>query len=90
MCSYVFVGKRWVSYVFRYVFPMCFRKRWVSYVLCYVFLCVPLDQDSEVAFSVGFHDQSNFNRMFRRMAGMSPMQFRRTMPQRTPGEHWRC
>ena len=33
----------------------------------------------DVALSVGFQDQSNFNRMFRRMGGMSPKQFRKAM-----------
>jgi AraC-like DNA-binding protein len=33
----------------------------------------------EVANSIGISDQSNFNRMFRRMSGMTPMQFRKTM-----------
>ena len=32
---------------------------------------------SEVAWCVGFDDQSNFGRMFRRNAGVSPLQFRR-------------
>ncbi|MEH6636600.1 MAG: helix-turn-helix domain-containing protein [Halioglobus sp.] len=36
-------------------------------------------QIGEVALSVGFQDQSNFNRMFRRMGGTSPKQFRKAM-----------
>jgi len=36
-------------------------------------------QIGEIALSVGFEDQSNFNRMFRRMGGMSPKQFRKAM-----------
>ena len=33
----------------------------------------------DVALSVGFQGQANFTRMFRRMGGMSPMQFRKAM-----------
>jgi len=36
-------------------------------------------QIGEIALSVGFEDQSNFNRMFRRMGGMTPKQFRKAM-----------
>jgi len=33
----------------------------------------------DIALLVGFQDQGNFNRMFRRMGGMSPKQFRKAM-----------
>ena len=33
----------------------------------------------DIALLVGFQDQGNFNRMFRRMSGMSPKQFRMAM-----------
>ena len=36
-------------------------------------------QIGEIALSVGFQDQSNFNRMFRRMSGISAKQFRNAM-----------
>jgi AraC-like DNA-binding protein len=39
----------------------------------------PDQQIGEAALSVGFQDHSNFNRMFRRMSGMTPMQFRKAM-----------
>jgi AraC-like DNA-binding protein len=39
----------------------------------------PDQQIGEAALSVGFQDHSNFNRMFRRMGGVSPKQFRREM-----------
>jgi AraC-like DNA-binding protein len=42
-------------------------------------------QIGEVALSTGFSDQSNFNRMFRRMGGMSPKQFRKAMLHRSSG-----
>jgi AraC-like DNA-binding protein len=37
----------------------------------------------EVALSVGFYDQANFSRMFRRMAGLSLRQYRRIVHDRT-------
>ena len=44
---------------------------------------------SEVAWSVGFDDQANFSRMFRRIGGLSPRQFRQDIfsqhPGRSPG-----
>jgi AraC-like DNA-binding protein len=32
---------------------------------------------NDIAWSVGFTDQANFNRFFRRMAGMAPREFRK-------------
>jgi methylphosphotriester-DNA--protein-cysteine methyltransferase len=32
---------------------------------------------AEVANSIGFRDQGNFNRMFRRLSGMSPNEYRK-------------
>ena len=34
---------------------------------------------AEIAFAAGFNDISNFNRSFKRINGMSPRDFRRTM-----------
>ena len=36
-------------------------------------------QIEDVAISVGFNDQSNFTRMFRRIGGLSPREFRKTV-----------
>ncbi|MFC1774059.1 helix-turn-helix domain-containing protein [Pseudomonadota bacterium] len=37
----------------------------------------PGTQIEDVAISVGFADQSNFTRMFRRLGGLSPREFRK-------------
>jgi transcriptional regulator GlxA family with amidase domain len=34
----------------------------------------------DVAGAVGFEDPANFGRMFRRVAGLSPREFRRSLP----------
>ena len=43
------------------------------------FLLKPGARIADVAISVGFDDQSNFTRMFRRVGGLSPGEFRRVV-----------
>jgi AraC-like DNA-binding protein len=43
-------------------------------------LCLPDAQITEVALSVGFETLSHFNTSFRKLTGLSPSQFIRTLP----------
>jgi AraC-like DNA-binding protein len=49
----------------------------VRYAVAKERLCQPHVRLSEVAWSVGFSDQSHFTRMFRRIGGVTPGQMRR-------------